>query len=146
MRPQNVTIDPGTFSATEDPWGLCGSRSSGHPESMSALQDIVRFDDKAPPGGASPDVGGWQPPREIRVVPADPTWPAAYETLERRIRIALADDALVIDHVGPTSVPGLAAKPIIDIDLIVADPADEAAWLPVVREIHGRALRAAGPL
>ena len=39
---------------------------------------------------------------------------------------------LALEHVGSTSVPGLAAKPVIDVDLTVADPADEPAWLPAL--------------
>ncbi|MGQ4615860.1 GrpB family protein [Nocardia sp. R7R-8] len=46
------------------------------------------------------------------------------------IRRALAGQKITIEHVGSTAVPGLAAKPIIDIDLIVADSADEAAYVP----------------
>lgn len=47
-----------------------------------------------------------------------------------RLRVALADRALRIEHVGSTSVPGLAAKPVIDIVLVVADSADEDAYAP----------------
>ena len=47
-----------------------------------------------------------------------------------RIRDALGDAVLDLEHVGSTSVPGLAAKPIIDIDLTVADNRDEAAYVP----------------
>ena len=47
-----------------------------------------------------------------------------------RIRNALGELALEVEHVGSTSVPGLPAKPIIDIDLIVPDSGDEASWLP----------------
>ena len=42
---------------------------------------------------------------------------------------------LALDHVGSTAVPGLTAKPIIDIDLTVADPADEDAWLPDLERV-----------
>ena len=44
--------------------------------------------------------------------------------------VALGEAALRIDHIGSTAVPGLVAKPIIDIDLSVADPDDEVAYLP----------------
>src|SRR5262245_47893429 len=53
-----------------------------------------------------------------------------YEREAGRIRAALRDRALRLEHAGSTSVPGLAAKPVIDIVLGVADPADEAAYLP----------------
>jgi GrpB-like predicted nucleotidyltransferase (UPF0157 family) len=47
-----------------------------------------------------------------------------------RIREALGTVAVLVEHVGSTSVPGLAAKPIIDVLLLVPDPADEAAYVP----------------
>ena len=57
-------------------------------------------------------------------------WPIRYAQEEARIRSALGERAALVAHVGSTSVPGLAAKPIIDICLAVADPADEPAYLP----------------
>jgi len=60
----------------------------------------------------------------------DPEWPALYAREEARIRGALVDRVLAIEHTGSTSVPGLAAKPIIDITMLVADVNDEAAWIP----------------
>ncbi len=50
----------------------------------------------------------------------------------QRIKRALAQNALSIEHVGSTSVPGLAAKPIIDILLVVDDSADEASYVPAL--------------
>ena len=52
------------------------------------------------------------------------------ERTEALFRTALGPLATRIDHIGSTSVPGLPAKPIIDIDLAVADPADEGAYIP----------------
>lgn len=60
----------------------------------------------------------------------DPVWPVLYEEEERRVRDALGERALRIEHNGSTSVPGLAAKPIIDMLLVVADSADEASYVP----------------
>ena len=68
----------------------------------------------------------------IEVVDYDPSWPSAYDTLRSRILHALGDAVLCVEHVGSTSVPGLAAKPVIDIDLTVADSGEEAAWLPAL--------------
>jgi GrpB-like predicted nucleotidyltransferase (UPF0157 family) len=68
--------------------------------------------------------------RVVSVVSPDPGWPAAYEKVRRRLLHSLREKALAIAHVGSTSVPGLRAKPIIDLDLTVADSADESAWLP----------------
>ncbi|KAA2265273.1 GrpB family protein [Solihabitans fulvus] len=66
----------------------------------------------------------------VHVADYDEQWPALYRREAARIRELLADKVLLLEHVGSTSVPGLAAKPIIDIDLVVADPADEPAYLP----------------
>jgi len=66
---------------------------------------------------------------EIVIVDYDPEWPIRFEQERRTIVSALADRAIAVDHIGSTSVPGLAAKPIIDICLTVADSADEAAYL-----------------
>jgi GrpB-like predicted nucleotidyltransferase (UPF0157 family) len=63
---------------------------------------------------------------------------------EARIRHALEPLVIAIDHVGSTAVPGLAAKNRLDIDLIVADPADESAYLPAL-EPAGYALRTREP-
>ncbi len=56
----------------------------------------------------------------ITIVPYKPAWPEEFLALGRDIRKALGDLALRIDHIGSTSVPGLAAKDIIDIQITVA--------------------------
>ncbi len=58
----------------------------------------------------------------------DPRWPALFERQAERIKNALGERALQIHHAGSTSVPGLAAKPVLDIVLTVADSADEDAY------------------
>lgn len=58
---------------------------------------------------------------EIRVVSYDPTWPDSFALLRATVWPAVSRVALRIDHVGSTAVPGLAAKPIIDMDVVVAD-------------------------
>jgi GrpB-like predicted nucleotidyltransferase (UPF0157 family) len=70
----------------------------------------------------------------------DPVWPERYEALARVIQRALGDLVLLVEHVGSTSVPGLVAKPIIDIVLAVADSANEEAYVPAL-EAEGYALR-----
>jgi GrpB-like predicted nucleotidyltransferase (UPF0157 family) len=60
------------------------------------------------------------PPDRIEVVAHDPAWTARFADLGRDLRAGLGDVALRIDHIGSTSVPGLAAKPIIDIQISVA--------------------------
>jgi GrpB-like predicted nucleotidyltransferase (UPF0157 family) len=66
------------------------------------------------------------------VVPYDAGWPAAFDLERARIRAALGDVALRIDHHGSTAVPGLAAKPIIDIQVSVPDVEDEEAYRPAI--------------
>lgn len=97
---------------------------------MPTPEEIVRHHDDTPPEGCSPWVGDHRPRTDIRVVVPDPYWPVAYEVLRGRIVGALGERALNVEHVGSTSVPGLPAKPVIDIDLTVADSDEEAAWLP----------------
>lgn len=62
----------------------------------------------------------------------DVKWPMQFFREAERIRRALGTRALRIEHVGSTSVPGLAAKPIIDILLVVANSADEPAYVPAL--------------
>jgi GrpB-like predicted nucleotidyltransferase (UPF0157 family) len=59
-------------------------------------------------------------PDPIEIVPYDPAWPERFAELGSELRASLRDVALRIDHIGSTSVPGLAAKPIIDIQISVA--------------------------
>ena len=87
---------------------------------------------------------GPQPPRRITVVPYDAGWPAAFELVRRRVVDALGEHALAVEHVGSTAVPGLAAKPVLDVDLTVPDSADEAAYLPLL-EAAGFVLRRREP-
>jgi GrpB-like predicted nucleotidyltransferase (UPF0157 family) len=67
-------------------------------------------------------------PIEIREY--DPEWPRLYEREEGRIRSVLGDRVARIEHAGSTSVPGLPAKPIVDIVLEVPDSAEEASYVP----------------
>ena len=74
-----------------------------------------------------------EPPRlvgRIEVVDYDPEWPRLFEREADRIRAVLGKRAVQLEHVGSTSVPGLAAKPIIDIMLVVPDSGDELAYVP----------------
>jgi GrpB-like predicted nucleotidyltransferase (UPF0157 family) len=66
----------------------------------------------------------------ITLAEADPEWGTHFGRQEERIRAALGSRAVEVEHIGSTSVPGLAAKPVIDILLVVTDAADEAAYLP----------------
>jgi GrpB-like predicted nucleotidyltransferase (UPF0157 family) len=80
----------------------------------------------------------------VTLVEYDPRWPARFAREAARIRGALGGRALLVEHVGSTSVPGLSAKPIIDVVLAVADSSDEAAYVPSL-ERAGYALRIREP-
>lgn len=66
----------------------------------------------------------------ITLVAYDPAWPHLFAREATRIRAALGERVLLLEHVGSTSVPRLAAKPKIDILLVVADTTDETAYVP----------------
>ena len=68
--------------------------------------------------------------RPVTIVDYDPAWPGLYAREEARIRSILGERVVRIDHTGSTSVPGLAAKPQIDITMVVPDSADERAYVP----------------
>ena len=68
--------------------------------------------------------------REIIIADYDPAWPAKFERHRSAIAAALGDAALGIEHIGSTAVPQLAAKPIIDILVVVADSANESTYCP----------------
>ena len=70
----------------------------------------------------------------ILLVDYDPGWPHLFKREARRLRATLGDQALQVEHTGSTSVPGLAAKPIIDILLVVPDSGDERAYVPRLEE------------
>lgn len=74
-------------------------------------------------------IGGLEK-REIVIADYDAGWPEKYQAHARRISESLGAVALRIEHIGSTSVPGLAAKPIVDMLLVVADSADESCYLP----------------
>ncbi len=64
----------------------------------------------------------------VEVSAYDPAWPRLFEDLRVRLAAALRPRAVRIEHVGSTAVPGLAAKPIVDVQVAVPDVADEAAY------------------
>jgi GrpB-like predicted nucleotidyltransferase (UPF0157 family) len=68
--------------------------------------------------------------RTVYLAESDPMWAEWYAREEDRIRTALGPRALAVEHVGSTSVPGLAAKPVIDIVLVVTDSSDEVEYVP----------------
>ncbi len=70
--------------------------------------------------------------RRIEIVQYDPRWRDRFLLERERIASALGPTAVRIDHIGSTAVPGLAAKPIVDIDVSVVDVEDEATYLPAL--------------
>lgn len=81
---------------------------------------------------------------QITLVEYDPEWPKLFEIEAGKIRAALGERALLLEHAGSTSVPGLCAKPIIDIILGVADSSDESTYAPDL-EAAGYSLRIREP-
>jgi GrpB-like predicted nucleotidyltransferase (UPF0157 family) len=78
-----------------------------------------------------------EPPRGWRAVAIedyDPSWVERFEAVHALLREALGDLVLDVQHVGSTSVPGLAAKPIVDVDLLLEDTADESRYLPALEQ------------
>jgi GrpB-like predicted nucleotidyltransferase (UPF0157 family) len=67
---------------------------------------------------------------KIKIVDYDAGWPGKFETHAAVVAAALRDAALRIEHIGSTSVPGLAAKPIIDILVVVENSAAESSYVP----------------
>jgi GrpB-like predicted nucleotidyltransferase (UPF0157 family) len=152
-----VTVSLITERRVSAPWGLWGgepgavggnwllpdgdeSRAEQLPDKctvMLSAGDVLRM---LTPGG-----GGWGRPSGpvdgltvigeldgslVRIVDYDSTWPVRFEVERARLAVALGPVARRIEHVGSTSVPGLAAKAIVDIMVSVDDPDDDAAFLP----------------
>ena len=99
---------------------------------MPSTHDIVTFHDPPVPEGRSPYVGDAGPSPDVDVVESKAIWPDQFRHLEARIRRALGWRVLELEHVGSTAVPMLPAKAIIDIDLVIADPNDELAYVPAL--------------
>lgn len=93
--------------------------------------ELTRRQISSPDELAAAWVGDAAPPQtRIEVVDYDPRWPALFAAEAARLGDVLSGVALSIQHVGSTSVPGLAAKPIIDIDILVADSDAEDRYVP----------------
>lgn len=92
---------------------------------------------------ASGLIGGVEK-RDISIVEYNPTWPQEFARQATIISGALGDVALRIEHIGSTAVPGLAAKPILDILVVVRDSSDESAYMSRL-ESAGYVLRVREP-
>jgi len=103
--------------------------------------DLEAYEDRL----AAVTIGELQPlAGRIELVDYDPSWPALYAREEERIRTLLGRRVIRIEHTGSTSVPGLPAKPIIDITLEVPDAAAEAEYVADL-EAGGYVLRIREP-
>lgn len=109
---------------------------------MADPNDVATYDREL----AKITVGGARPlARPIEIRDYDSEWPRLYEREEARIRSILGDRVVIrIEHAGSTSVPGLPAKPVIDIVLEVPDSADESTYAPDL-EAAGYVLRIREP-
>ena len=106
---------------------------------MPTNEEITRHHDADP--DENPWVLGPPKPTVVEIVEYNEDWPDRFAMLADGIRTALGDGdgdgdvALAIDHIGSTSVPGLAAKDVIDISLTVPDSADEARYVPQLERL-----------
>ena len=107
-----------------------------HGDGRASAADRDRYLDSVLIGGREPVT--------IVVLDYDPAWPARFEQVSARIHAALGATAVLVEHIGSTSVPGLAAKPIIDVLLVVPDVEAESAFAPAL-EAAGLALRVREP-
>ena len=80
----------------------------------------------------------------VYLAPYDPDWTKQFSLHARHIRDALSEGVLLLEHVGSTSVPGLWAKPVIDMVLVVSNSADEQSYVPAL-EALGFVLRIREP-
>ncbi|MEU4443807.1 GrpB family protein [Actinosynnema sp. NPDC050801] len=93
---------------------------------MGSSEDEIR----AAHVGEAPRLDG-----RVVLVEYDPAWPGLYEREAARIRGALGGVVVGLEHAGSTSVPGLAAKPVVDVVLTVADSADEVSYVPALEAV-----------
>ncbi len=77
----------------------------------------------------------------VTLVAYSPEWSIEFRNSKERLQTELGPVALLIEHVGSTSVPGLSAKPIIDVVLVVRDSANEASYVPALQRRLGYELR-----
>lgn len=83
-------------------------------------------------------------PCQILISDYNPQWPRTFQREADKIRAVLGHRAIEIEHIGSTSVPGLGAKPVIDILLVVADSSNEQSYAPIL-ESAGYSLRIREP-
>lgn len=109
---------------TRTPWGSLNARLDGPDGQQLTVYSSDRYVTERP------RLDG-----QVVLAEADPAWSGTAARLTRDIRRVLARTAMVLEHVGSTSVPGLPAKPVIDLVLGVPDPVDEAAYVPALESL-----------
>jgi GrpB-like predicted nucleotidyltransferase (UPF0157 family) len=95
---------------------------------MPGFEEITRH--RNPDPAEDPWVNGPPAPETVTIAPDNPEWPRRYQALSTGIRTALRDVGLGVEHAGSTSVEGLAAKDVIDIDLTVPTPGTRTRMSP----------------
>ncbi|MEX6315785.1 GrpB family protein [Providencia manganoxydans] len=100
---------------------------------LNHLSKIMTFEEGD--SSENPWVEGAPQKEKIEVVEYNPEWPSLFIKQKSRIQNALGSVVISINHVGSTAVPGLPAKPVIDIDLIVAHPENEQLYVPLLEEL-----------
>jgi GrpB-like predicted nucleotidyltransferase (UPF0157 family) len=96
-------------------------------------QDITQRFHGTPEQAAAGLVGA--PPKRwdtVVIEDYDPAWVDRFGAVRDVLHRVLGERIVAVEHVGSTSVPGLAAKPVIDIDLLLADTADESRYVPAL--------------
>lgn len=93
---------------------------------MAPNAEVVKHIDCDP---SDVQVVSTRPQKPIELVEPNPKWASSFVLIAQRIQAAIGDQAIAIEHVGSTSVPGMPGKDVIDIDLVVADPTDEASYV-----------------
>ena len=120
---------------TKNGWRDLGARAD-HPEVHLMEKRLVTSADESATSEeylAAVTVGTREPLNgAVHLVPYDPIWASKFSLLADRVRDALAERVLLLEHVGSTSVPGLSAKPVVDIVLAVLDSANESSYAPLL--------------
>ena len=80
----------------------------------------------------------------VYLAPYDPAWPSLFNRLKKQVHDAFGSNVLLLEHMGSTAVPGLSAKPIIDMVLVVEDSSDEPSYVKPL-EKKGYTLRIREP-
>jgi GrpB-like predicted nucleotidyltransferase (UPF0157 family)/predicted enzyme related to lactoylglutathione lyase len=111
-------------SPVRTPWGSVNARLDGPDGQQVTVYSTDAY------VGERPRLDG-----QVLLAEPDPAWALTAAGLIRDIRAALGATVRVLEHAGSTSVPGLAAKPVIDLLLGVPDPVDEPAYVPALEAV-----------